>query len=57
MDIIDQGLKDCWNIAEAERHQQIFIMSGRVVEGSLPLIPLLDVDKVLDVIEVELGEK
>ena len=54
--IIDESLKNAWGIGEAEGHEQVLIVSSGCVEGSLQLVPPLDLDQKIGVAKIQLGE-
>lgn len=54
--VINQGLEHGWGVGEGESRHQIFIMSCGSVEGCLPLIPLPDLDQMVGVAKIHLGE-
>ncbi len=54
--IIYQCLEDGRGIGEAERHYEVFVVSGWGVECRLPLISFSDADEVTGVASVKFGE-
>ena len=54
-DVIDKMLKRCWGICKSEGHDEPFKRSVAGVEGSFPFITFSNVDKVVGMLEIDLG--
>ena len=53
------SLTSAWKrdrFGETERHHEVLIMPRRCVEGRLPLISFPDLDQMISVAEIQLGE-
>jgi hypothetical protein len=55
-DLVDRRLERSWRIAQAKRHYQVLKQAISRAEGRFPLIALGDADKVVTVLQVQLGE-
>src|SRR5271167_1422208 len=54
--IIHEMLEDCRGIGEAKRHHKVLKMAITGAEGSFPLIPRANPNKVVSPMKVNLGE-
>ena len=54
--VIDLGLEDRGSVSEAERHNQVFVVSPGCVEGCLPFISFLDSNQVISVAKIKFSE-
>src|SRR6266404_2012134 len=55
-DVIHEGLKGCWGIAEAKGHDKWFKQTQRCFKSSFPLVAMMDTNVVVSPTDVELGE-